>query len=496
MNPINIFKLIKKIELEYSVDSIKLKDGTKIWNLIRILLYFYIQFKDSSSKEEQISFKTFLNQFGELLAPVKLSNRKIDICGFSGTENRKLRDGKFYDIYLDPLYNILGDRLWVFEWPAQSGHRRKYQKKIFSKHYIPMHIPLFSNTFWNIGFYKVLGRKKFYIKAEGVLKNIITRISQDAKVDKNELKNNIYDAIAIFFYMKEFFIKIMRSISPKAVLIICGYGRFHMALSQACKELSIPSIELQHGIITKFHLGYIKTIKSENKDCIPEYLFTYGDFFSDIVRKGNLFDPDKVISIGFPYLEEFKESHVSKDYKLKKFLSNYSTTLLITSQWTVSDEIKLFVKRLSKELDKLKINIGIIFKPHPRDWRNHKDLEQYQNIFLTSKYDDIYVLLKMVDIHSTVYSTSGLEALAYGKPNIFIEVRKASMPEIIDIVDNRTSFIAVSSKEFINHLENIVSNYESISKETQKQSEKFFKSNAKENFEKFLNTLLMVKNYD
>ncbi len=142
---------------------------------------------------------------------------------------------------------------------------------------------------------------------------------------------------------------------------------------------------------------------------------------------------------------------------------------------------------MSKELGG---NIGIVYKPHPRDWRTYTDMRKYGNIFLTNKYDDPYEILKVVDIHSTVYSTTAIEALAFGKPNIFIElVGKTSIREIIDIVDNRTSFMTVSPPQFIETLEYIISNYESVSRAALKTSEAFFKPNAKKNFENFLNSI-------
>ena len=486
----DIFETIEEIEQKFSVDSIKLSDGTKLWNLIRILFYTLPQKQSVNAKMEKISLKTLFYLLREGFSPFDLTHKKINICGFSGTENRKVRNEKFYDIYMDPLYEIFGDDFYVFEWPTPSGDRRKYGKGVYSKNYVPMYIPIFSKTFWNIGFYKLLRRKKNYIESEDVLKNIIAFFCKKILVNKDELAKNIYDSIEVFSYMKDFFVKLLREISPEVVFIKCGYGRFHMALSQVCREFNIPSIELQHGIIANYHAGYVKATESENRDCTPEYLLTYGDAFSDIVRKGSLFNPDKVISVGFPYLEEVKESSISVDNRIKDFTSNFSVTILITSQWTIADELKNFVIDMSKELGKLEKNIGIIFKPHPRDWRDYSDMGKYQNIFLASKYDDIYELLKIVDIHSTVYSTSGIEALAFGKPNIFIDVGKINMQEIIEIPDNRMPLMVDTPQQFIEELERIISNYERLSKEALKTSEVFFKPNALQNIKEFLEFIM------
>ena len=138
-----------------------------------------------------------------------------------------------------------------------------------------MHIPIFSKAFFNIGLYKLLQIKRFSIEKESMFRDIIEYFSKKTLLNEHKLSRYLYEAIAVFIYMKGFFVKNLPKISPKAVLIRCGYGRFHMALSQACKELNIPSIELQHGIITKYNVGYVKTTVSENRDCVPDYIFTY-----------------------------------------------------------------------------------------------------------------------------------------------------------------------------------------------------------------------------
>lgn len=491
----DIFELIKEIEQQFPVDSIEFSDGTRLWNLIRVLLYFYPMKKDANNRGEKISSKSLFYLLKEGLSPLNVSNKKIEICGFSGTESRKFRDGKFYDIYMDPLYNVLGDNFYVFEWTTPKGYRRKYEGSIHSKNYVAMHIPLFSKTFFDLAMYKLLRKRKFSIEHEKALQDIITFFSERTATDKNDLTQNIYDSVAVFFHMKDFFIKLLHQISPKAVLIRCGYGRFHMALSQACRKLDIPSIEIQHGILTKYHAGYVKVTESENRDCVPEYILTYGDAFTDIIRKGSLFEKEKVVTVGFPYMEEVKKFHPIIDDKLNEFISKFTTTILVTSQWTVADEIKEFILGVAKELKNRNKDVGIVFKPHPRDWRNYSDMEKIENMFIASKYDDIYEMLKIVDIHSTVYSTSGLEALAFGKPNIFVDVGKTTIEEIINIIDNKTSFLVSSTQEYMAKMEYIISHYESLTKEAIKKSEVFFKPNANKNIETFLSSIgITIKN--
>ena len=487
------FDIIGEIERKYEVDLVSLPDGAKLWNLIRILLYFYLQ-KEKSRKlsdkfKKNYNFRLKISTIKEGLTPLKIPSKEIRICGFSNTGSRKYRDGKFYDIYLDTLDDLMGNDFVVFEWPSEQGHRQNYGGMIYSKNYVPLHLPFTTKTFWDIILYKFFNKTSYKIQNLSILDEIIDYFANSVNLEKEMVNKYINESIAIFWYMKGFFKKLLSSISPKLVLIVCGYGRINMAIVQACRELNIPSVELQHGLITENHPGYVKTMKSDNRDCVPEYLLTYGDFFADIVRRGNLFEKEKVVSVGFPYLEEVKKSKPVIDEKLKEFISSFARNILITSQWTVAEEIKKFTIDLSKELIKNRLNVGIIFKPHQHDWREYTNIENHGNIFLASKYDDIYEILKVVDIHSTVYSTSGIEALAFGKPNIFVDTGKTNVTDIIDIIDDKTSFVANSPVKFIEKLNFILQSYERISTETMKISEKFFKPNAKKNIEKFFDSM-------
>jgi len=483
------FELIEKIEKNYPVDSIQFSDGTRIWNLIRVFIYADIQKQtERETKEKKInknSLKSLSFILKEGIVPLKLPHKKIDICGFSSTESRKYRKGKYYDIYLDPLYDVIGENFTVFEWPEISGYRRKYHGKIYSKNYVQMHIPIFTKTFWNILFYKLLSRRNFSIDPEKVLIEIIEFISKTSSIDKDKLMKDVYDFITIFFYIKSFLYKILKDVSPNTVLIRCGYGRFPMALSQACRELGIPSIELQHGLITSYHPAYIKTIKSENRDCVPEYLLTHGDIFTDIVKAGNLFDKNKVISVGFPYLEKIKEETKRNNSPSTMSPSPFQHNILFTSQWSIANEIQDFIIKVAEKLKKSQLNIGIIFKPHPYDTTDYSHLAKYDHIILANKYEDTFKLFNKVDVHSTVYSTSGLEAMAFGKPNIFVDIC-----ELMEKSDSQ--FIVDSPSQFIDTLQNILSNYNEISKQTLELANIFFKPSSKRSLKEFFTKLRVI----
>ena len=471
------YQLIEDIEKNFQTDAITLPDGTKIWNLLRIFLYSNFQKlggKTTQKKLNKNSIKSFFSLFKESLTPLILP-KNITVCGFSSGESRKLYNGTYYDIYLDPLYDILGDNLAVFEWPEATGYRRKYDQPVYSRKYIQIHIPFSTKTFWNLLIHQFTNHKNYILQSEEVLQDIIGFICSAASIEENTLTKDIYDFITVFVFIKEYLHDILNKIRPKAVLIRCGYGRFPMALSQACRELSILSIELQHGLIDAYLPAYRKTMPSNNKDCVPEYLLTHGDIFTDMVRNGNLFEPNKVFSTGFLYMEKHLKERKKTDSHQKEILIPFPHNILFTSQWIVASEIQNFVIKIAEQFEQTHMDVGILFKPHPYDKNDYSELQKINHIILVDKYEDIFKLFTIVDIHSTVYSTSGLEAMAFGIPNIFVDTHNIShFPA--------TPYIVASPTQFIESVRTILSHYHDSVEETKALANLFFTPSPEKHF--------------
>jgi len=481
---VELFDLLTKIEKKYDVDKILLDDGTKLWNPVRTFLYFHVINKPSRSGK--VYYKKLFNLFIESLSPVIIPGDN-KIWGFSTSRHRRYIKNKYYDIFMDPLYDVLGDSFVVFERASTEGFHRKYKGKIYSRNYVPMHISIFTKMFWGMFFNKLFKNKKISIESKDILDEIIKSYSDSTSTDYKKLRNDVYNLISLLIYNKNFYVKLLKKKAPKIVFMVAGHSAENMALTQACRECNIPSAELQHGMILEYHPGYLRFTESKNKDYRPDYLLTFGDVFTDSVRKGNMFDKNKVVSIGFSFLENKKKNPAKVDKKLNEFVKKYSKTILVTSQWNFADEIRDFVIKIYKKLDKTDEKIGIVFKPHPSDWRDYEELRKYENIFLTDKYDDLYEIFKITDIHSTLYSTSSLEALSFGKPNIFLDI--GNIKEMFDIVDEKASFNAKNPDIYIEKLNYVISNYKKVSNEAEKVGNGFYKKNPKENLKKFLEKL-------
>jgi predicted glycosyltransferase len=258
--------------------------------------------------------------------------------------------------------------------------------------------------------------------------------------------------------------KKLEKIHPSAVIMRGAYGRFQMGVTQACHELMIPVIEIQHGLIYENGFAYIKQTRSENHDCVPDMLFTWGDYFSEIVKKGYLFDKEKIHSVGFPYLEKMVAVEYQPDMDIVGFCKKFKRMVLVFGQ--TSDYSEDFIRSVAEKDNE----IGYLYKAHPRDER--KIIFNTHNILIVSRDVDIYCLFQYVDFTFNKSSTLMFESLAFGVPVICVSTSSFDIKKM-NIVDNESVYLVDTEDEFLDVLRNTKKH-----DDVKKKAESFFKKNA------------------
>ena len=202
--------------------------------------------------------------------------------------------------------------------------------------------------------------------------------------------------------------KLFRKWNLKELYIVSSYGKGPFI--DAAKGLGIPVIEIQHGIISKYHLGY-----SFPNSKLPPYLF-----------------PDKFLSWGEPWtpkrcipLDQGKINNINR--KNSSTSNTDSRTkedmVVIISQWAISDKIAELVE---KNLPKLK-GMRIIYKPHPAESTvedpssavgrllNHKQVE-------LATGEPLSEIQQRAKVQIGVFSTAILDGLEYGCETILLDL--------------------------------------------------------------------------
>lgn len=196
------------------------------------------------------------------------------------------------------------------------------------------------------------------------------------------------------------------------------------------------SVELQHGIITEFHPGYIYPKGADNrcKHFFDRTMLVYGEATKKLLIDKSVFTEKQILVIGNPrikkYKEEFGESKKNRCY------------ILFTSQPFEQDvkgsnyysEIIPYLQDIQKQIaenEKWK-QFRLAIKLHPRE--NNGIKKKYQeNIPGCEVFDNatqLYELLGKSFLHVTVSSTTLYEAALFGTPTILLPYRKYKDIEI------------------------------------------------------------------
>lgn len=184
------------------------------------------------------------------------------------------------------------------------------------------------------------------------------------------------------------------------------------------------SVELQHGIITRNHPGYIypKHVKDLNLDFFKRNLLVYGNKTKEILTKDSIFGPDKIEVIGNPRIIKYK-----KEFKVTEEERNL---ILFTSQPFEQDgkgfgyyDSVLPYLRVLADWVRNKNNLRLAIKLHPRepDSIRERYLREIPECEVYGSSKDLYELLNKTYIHVTANSTTLYEASVFGAPTLTIK---------------------------------------------------------------------------
>jgi hypothetical protein len=467
----DIAKKIYEFESKYEIGKIKVND-LQIWPLIKSDIISKILHKENY-EEDNISkiskFKKIKPAFYGLSNLLKLKNYKYIL--FTDTLEKRFLNGFYIDKIAQGIIDEFNEGILIVENPVNNFHYPLNECK--------------NQNIISLRLFQVMGELIYFSKFKNFSlkignENIIKDILNDFKISFNyEIKVRRFLAYVNLF--ENFF----KKLNLKYIFVNCYYCFPHIAAIYAAKKQGIKVIELQHGIISNKHRAYFFS-KDVGKDLFPDYLFVFGDFFKQFFDGKNFFiDKDNVYSIGSYYIEEMKKGNF--DIEIKNS-SKYKKVILVSSQYTVEEKLLDFIIKVAT---KDKENFYIF---RPRFLNKKLEVPNLDNFYLSlDEKEDIYKLLKMADIHVTVYSTVCLEALSFGVPNIMVNMDNFSKLYFNEILNDDSHTVYVNNiDEFLK-----VINFYKFAKREEiiEKSKYFFAENHKLRIKKAIE-YIERKNFD
>jgi hypothetical protein len=266
-----------------------------------------------------------------------------DVLVWGHQRRKQVEDGHWWDIYTDPIYQQLTlDKLHV-------------EKRYLGEHLRPAPTDEIRHIEFIRGLAKVwrkLGRRPSKVPDVELdaVRDLEAIINREFEVDF-ELTQSVRRAVAIEEPLRRLYRRFLRRVDPNLVLVVVSYGKEPFVM--ACKQLGIPVVELQHGVIYPEHLAYSYP-GDRIKKSFPDYLLVWGEFW----REHTEFPiPDeRVIPVGYPYLDQRAERYADVESEDK---------LLFISQGTIGEQLSKLALEVANHPE---IDHEVVYKLHPGEY--------------------------------------------------------------------------------------------------------------------------------
>jgi hypothetical protein len=398
--------IIKQIESKYPVRTIEyIGEGgkiTKIWPFIRSAIFLSYISSDVIHSKKDKSLVDVLSKIIRLFRVVTTTSLSVFLKKNAailftddGSSGLRYVDEKMVDIFAVPIMDCEIDIIPIVL------KTRAASITAFSQY---INSDLFS--IW----VKLYSRIKKIKKKEIINRKILTEIVSNLKIqiDIDEYISSILSFISIFrFYFK--------LINPKRIFLICYYGIDRMAASYVAKEMKIPVIELQHGVIHSAHPAYVTELNIEPNP-YPNYLFCFGEGFKKFVSPF-IYDQKNIFIVGNHYIEYVKKNKNNNSILfLKKYNIISQTIITIAGLPELDNKIINFIEKV------LEFRQDLYFVYIPRILTPELVHYSHKNIFIETELN-IYQCMQNSHITSTVNSTCAIESLVFGTPVILMNIQ-------------------------------------------------------------------------
>ncbi|MBQ9926619.1 MAG: hypothetical protein IJO65_01455 [Lachnospiraceae bacterium] len=416
-------KLFNQIEAKYDLLNTEI-DGYYFWNYSRWRLADFYELRKSGGYTSGASAKETKTSILTVLKNIKIPVKSCDMLVINHPR-RVMIDGIYECIYTDKIVEQIGNAV-VLEEPYEGSHSK------------PVHTPnLFYTDIIGLQCYlhcvmtQVFRPKEF----ERVKNEITARINNPIKelneVYHVEIKPDIIVnemMYGYFMYQKEylFYKKIIKRLRPKVILEVVSYNRECMVVNEIAKEMNIPTIELQHGIIGEEHSAYNFPQGYDIKQ-FPQYIFLFSEYWKN--KASFPIAEAERIATGYPHLERMANRFISyRENRAKQ------KTILFLSSGPIGDKLSQIAVDLKKSLDADKFRI--IYKLHPKEYvtwqQDYPHLIEAGVEVIDTNQINLYELFAISDVQVSGYnSTTVFEGLYFNLQTFILNY--ATAVEIDDL---------------------------------------------------------------
>jgi hypothetical protein len=405
--------LLFTLEAEHDLFAKRIS-GVYIWERIRFpVLYRLLQELEITGQpqaEGDISkVKTVYRMLRSVVVRSPFFANPTDVLVWGHERRKQIDDGRWMDIYCDPVVGAVDESITYLEKLHEGEHLT----------------PTVTEDVRYLDFVQYAGNVlRLFVDDESLLSR---EDVQTLRTIEGLLKGKFGTSPDLVGLVGRLLLErraqlplyeaILRRVDPDVALLVVSYHREPFV--EACQRRGVPTVELQHGVISRDHLGYSYPGDGV-KRTFPDYFFSFGEFWNEAVDLP--IPADRVYSVGYPYLEQQVASRVE---------TASTGPVLFLSQGTIGRRLS----RLAVEVAEAYPELEIVYKLHPGEYSHW----QSEYPWLTNAPFEVVGEAPLYDLFAEsaaqvgVYSTALYEGLCFDLDTYIVDLPGvASMDRLLD----------------------------------------------------------------
>ncbi|ABC31944.1 conserved hypothetical protein [Hahella chejuensis KCTC 2396] len=381
------------------------------WAAARMKIYYSLCqrfdiLEDPSTRLKEESARdrlwSLLKYIFETLRNTRVSIARSDICIFEHPRHKDI-NGQKVDIY---TYYLSTEQLKRRSATLLStSYNNKFEKEHDERRLYVDWVYLISGLASKLPAILLSKRRSL-----NTIKRTAKSLQEQFQINHN-FREILISSFIKFKVERFLFSLILRRVSPKKLYLVVAYD--YAPLISAAKSLNIDSVELQHGTISEYHLGYSYPKSTGAPPYYPNEIYTWNKFWKNRIEYP--IEKCKVKPYGFPYFDRIKQKYSP--------LEKTAGKVTVLSQGALTSSI---AKCILYNIDLLK-SYQLHYKLHPSEYNRWKYqpelLKLYNNHGVVFHTDcDLYELLATSEYHIGVFSTAIFEGIDLGSKPVIIDL--------------------------------------------------------------------------
>lgn len=327
-----------------------------------------------------------------LLARNPFFSSQADLMFFGTGRRKRLGDDRHWDLHIDPLVEEVDTDYVCLERPSHLSHATPAK----TDH-------LRYTDFIDLS---ATGLQRLGISSSGISADERSSLQKIETAIENEFgiaipfQRLVEADLAQRRVRLPLYRRLVDRIDPSIAFVTVPYdGR--ETIVEACQSRNVPVVDLQHGTITKYHMGY--HFPHGNRHVFPDYFFSFGEYWADSVDLP--LPRENIYSIGFAHLERQSARYEGVESQ---------DQVLFISQPEIAGDLSDLAVELDERPD---FEGDIVYTLHPKEydvWRERYPALARSDVAVVKDDPPLYELMASSSAQVGVYSTAVFEGLYFG----------------------------------------------------------------------------------